>query len=499
MRSLFGGVSLRFRLTILVMSVFLMFQLVMGIGYWFISREIDNGALDRKLRERVTGIAREPLITDAVVTPEELARIRNQELATLEFEDIELDVLDRDGRSLAYEETRWPRIADRIVRHFSRTDAPFRARIPAAEGGISDIGTRMAEVSAAMVLSSLPQRRYVVMVASDAFVSRRSRMTTQSLTIGGLFGLLASAISGWVISGFAVRPLDRITRLAGSLTPENLGVSIHDDALNPEIARLSEQLEHSRQRLHNAFAAQERFLSNISHELKTPIATLLLEAQTMQRDGLPEHAADFVDVAEEEMRKLGRLIESFLVLTRVEDGGATGALRPYPANELLLDAIADCSPQAEQYGVRLVPTLADDDAGIDATVRGDPELLRTLLNNLLRNAIRFSPRNGRVHVTAQVRGKAFHVEVLDEGPGLPPEIIDHIFDRFVQSSDEVRRGRGHGLGLAIAKGIAELHGGTVVAQNHSSGGAAFLVDLPLASHAEDRPAPDLREPHPSEG
>ena len=101
------------------------------------------------------------------------------------------------------------------------------------------------------------------------------------------------------------------------------------------------------------------------------------------------------------------------------------------------------------------------------------------MNNLVRNAIRFSPRGEVVSVVGVVRGGGFEIRVRDRGEGIPKDVLGNIFDRFVRASGEARRGRGHGLGLAIAKGIAELHGGDITAANHPDGGAVFTVMLPI--------------------
>ncbi|MCA9298281.1 MAG: HAMP domain-containing histidine kinase, partial [Phycisphaerales bacterium] len=252
-----------------------------------------------------------------------------------------------------------------------------------------------------------------------------------------------------------------------------------------EIEELTAELNASRARIREAFAAQERFLSNISHEFKTPIATLLTEAQTIDRSGLGEEGLEFVELAEDEMRRLGRLVESFLTLTRVRDGAGVTKPKVCPANELVMDSVEDCASMAEQHAVRLVPELADGEDAFDAMLMGDPPLLQTMLNNLVRNAIRFSPREGRVFVTARLTDDRFEIAVRDQGPGLSADLLDHVFDRFVQSSDEVRRERGHGLGLAIAKGIAELHHGDIHVRDPDEGGAEFMVWLPLAHATPD--------------
>jgi signal transduction histidine kinase len=234
--------------------------------------------------------------------------------------------------------------------------------------------------------------------------------------------------------------------------------------------------------MRQAFEAQERFLSNISHELKTPIATLLVEAQTLDRTDMSKLGVQFVRSVEEEMRKLGKLVESFLTLTRVKDGKGLARAELVPINELVLDSVSYCSPMARQYAVKLKPELAASDDDVDAAISGDPELLRTMLDNLVRNAIRFSPESGSVIIISAVRGTEAVFEVRDQGSGLPPAMLNNAFDRFVQAPEEQKQGRGHGLGLTIAQAVAELHGGKITVRNVAEGGACFTLRLPLRGH-----------------
>jgi len=138
---------------------------------------------------------------------------------------------------------------------------------------------------------------------------------------------------------------------------------------------------------------------------------------------------------------------------------------------------------ARQYAINLKPWI-DDTEDNDAAIAGDLDLLRTMLDNLIRNAIRFSPPEATVEVIATIADNTFRVAVRDQGPGLPNSMLANAFDRFVQAPDETRKGRGHGLGLAIAQGVAELHKGSINVRNLPDGGAEFLATLPLATPGE---------------
>ncbi|MCA9291319.1 MAG: HAMP domain-containing histidine kinase, partial [Phycisphaerales bacterium] len=310
-------------------------------------------------------------------------------------------------------------------------------------------------------------------------------LASRLVLVGLPIGLIAAAAAGWFIAGIAVSPLQSLNRFARELTPESLSQSVTLDEGGAEVERLQSELNAARERIVSGFRGQERFLSNVSHELKTPIATILTEAQTLRGlDAASVEIREFVESAKTEMQRLGRIIDSFLLLTRVRGG------RPVQVssslclvNEFIMESVASCAGLAETYHVEMRPRLLDDWDGITLSVVGVADLLQAMLDNLIRNAIRFSPSGGRVEIAAEYDDERVRIDVCDDGPGIPEEIIDRIFDRFAQAQSEERRGRGHGLGLEIAQGIAEMHGGVIMAANRDEGGCCFTVMLPRSMAA----------------
>lgn len=483
-------ISLRMRLTLWVIAIFLFFEAAAGAAFWSWQHATIRNFYEERLLERGRSVASEVRSRLPGLSRIELLRIAQREMGFLQFERFEVDVIDHDGQSLVMQETRWPRTSAAVARQAIESRAPRRSPLLDEDDTFTLPDGHTAEVLAIPIVSDSGLDAAVVLVTSDAFVVRQTALVTRVLVLGGLLGAIASAASGWFIAGIAVEPIRRLSSVAGQLRPETIDRELVVESSNSEITELTAQLDAARARIRTAFAMQERFLSNISHEIKTPIATILTEAQTIDRSRLSDQALEFVETTEDEMRKLGKLIESFLTLTRVRDGGGLERLKTYLANELVMDAVEDCASMAEQYAVRLQTSLAEEEEAASACVVGDPNLLRTMLNNLIRNAIRFTPREGRVTVNAYLSNSSFHVAVRDQGPGLAPEVLSKIFDRFVQSAEEIRRERGHGLGLAIAKGIAELHHGDIVARNLPDTGAEFEVQLPLADpHPQDDESP----------
>ena len=491
--------TLRARLTIWVVSIFVLIQVVTGLGFWLYQRSADRGLFNDRLVKRSMLIASRIRDEYDFLDEESLDALVQRTLDPLEFGRFQVDVVDAQGVSLLRRETRWPVIGRQIVAQIDRAQGYALRAVPDAPAGFES--TEITKVFAIGV--SVPQipNAYLVVVTTDTFYARQTALILRILLVGGLFGTFASMVSGWIIAGVAVEPLRRLAGIADKLVPTTVKHASDEPMLDqveetPEIQQLANELHAAKVRIREAFAAQERFLSNISHEIKTPIATLQLEAQTLDRKRLPPEGREFIESAEDEMRKLGRLVESFLTLTRVRDGQGEATPHRCGANELVMESLEDCVLMAEQHSVRLDVQLADSEEALDATVAGDPELLRTMINNLVRNAIRFTPRNGRVRVLATVRDAKFCIAVRDEGPGLPPELLEEVFNRFVQSSDETRRKRGHGLGLAIAQGIAELHGGQIRVRNLDPKGAEFTAELPLLTPDATEPADPAPNPEP---
>ncbi|MBK7406124.1 MAG: HAMP domain-containing histidine kinase [Phycisphaerales bacterium] len=157
--------------------------------------------------------------------------------------------------------------------------------------------------------------------------------------------------------------------------------------------------------------------------------------------------------------------------------------------DLLIDAVAECGREARRKNIHLIPTIGDPGPEIDdLELRGDPDLLRTMVVNLLRNAISFSPSGENIDVRAALDGDFAEISVRDRGPGVPEEMLELIFDRFFQAPSTGPRRSGSGLGLAIARSVASLHGGAVRVENCPDRGAAFTVRLPLAGREPEKPA-----------
>ncbi|UYV14085.1 MAG: HAMP domain-containing histidine kinase [Phycisphaera sp.] len=310
-------------------------------------------------------------------------------------------------------------------------------------------------------------KRYILAVPMEE-ANAPLRTITMALVVLLPAGIVASGVSAWYVAGLAVRPIRQVQHFAEELSAENVGGSLQIADKSPELESLQEELGLAMRRISAGYDAQARFLANISHEIKTPIAVVRTEGEVLLA-GTPsdEDWRGFAHNTVEEMDRLGRMVESFLLLTRIRQGKSTVQAQRHAANDVLMETVGHCHAMARQYSVRLEPILYQDEA--DLQVEGNLDLLTTALGNLVRNAIRFSPRDLAIKISCGVRGKRVIFRVRDYGPGVPPEVLEHLFEPFTQGNSERQLGRGTGLGLQIAHGIAELHDGEVRVRNLNQG------------------------------
>ncbi len=291
-------------------------------------------------------------------------------------------------------------------------------------------------------------------------------------------GSLAALLASWVIARRAVTPIHRLSRAVQEIAPSSLGEPLRVRTTDSEIARLENELDSALQRVQEAFKAQEQVIGNVSHEIKTPIAVLVTEAQVAklgQRNLDKSYA--FIDKAERELKRLASLVESFLSLARMDMN------KNRPPNVVLVDdvvrhCVQHCKEIADQNRVHVRANLARPEASPDPFVSGDPALLQVMVDNLIRNAIRHSPRDAAVDVDVQTPDDVVQIAVRDRGPGIPDEYLTKVFERGVRLQEEGSSGTG--LGLSIAHNVAQFHGGDIAARKNEAGGCSFVVTLPLA-------------------
>ena len=243
-----------------------------------------------------------------------------------------------------------------------------------------------------------------------------------------------------------------------------------------------------------AARSKDDFLATLSHELRTPLNAILGWAQILQRSGAlrAEDLKRGTDAIERNARAQVHLIDELLDLSRIMAGRVTLDVQPLMPVDIVLGVVESVEPAARAKGVRLERIL-DPQAG---PVSGDPVRLQQIVSNLLGNATKFTPKGGRVQVLLERVNSHIELTVSDTGIGIAPGFLPQVFDRFSQEDSSASRTHGGlGLGLAIAKQLVELHGGTLRAKSAGEGrGASFVVNLPLIVAATGRREPNHFHP-----
>jgi len=311
----------------------------------------------------------------------------------------------------------------------------------------------------------------------DQSVRRLSRVVLVSVPAA----LAIAGIVSWLLAGRALAPIQRVARAADEIRADRFTGRIALPKGRDEVANMIARLNLMFDRLSNSFLSQERFIADAAHELKTPLAVLLGQAQLLlKQDPSPEEYTRFVTNVQDEVRMLAQTVDSLLTLARAEAGIPLKDIGEVYVNEMVMDAVQRCNAAASQREVQLVPVLAMPGNDVtESVVRGDGGLLQLMVANLIRNAIRYSPAGETIDVVVRLDGSRLAIAVRDRGPGIPAEYLDRVFDRFFRAPDPRSSFKGVGLGLTIVRGVARLHGGDVTVVNCRDGGCEFTVHLPL--------------------
>ena len=317
----------------------------------------------------------------------------------------------------------------------------------------------------------------VIQVAQDMAVRRRMAGALALRTIGpiALMAPLLMLVVWWVVSQ-SLAPVARVRTQVAARQADDLS-PVSEAGLPDEVRPLVQELNLLFERVRHAFDAQKHFVADAAHELRSPLAALKLQVQGLQRAGDDATRELAVQRLAAGIDRATRLVEQMLALARHEASMAGGArTEPVDLAEVARLAISDAVAAAQARRIDI--GIAQADA---ATVAGQLEPLRTLLRNLLDNAVKYTPEGGRVDVRIVRRDNGTDLVVEDNGPGLPAEERERVLDRFYRSGEP--QAPGSGLGLAIVKSIATLHGANVtLSQSPTLGGLQVTVHFkPLAA------------------
>jgi signal transduction histidine kinase len=297
----------------------------------------------------------------------------------------------------------------------------------------------------------------------DSVVELRN---TLAATVPAVVVLLIVVV--WIVVGRTLRPVDEIRSRVAAIGMAELDRRVPVPDTGDEIARLAETMNNMLARLQHAVVQQQRFVADASHELRTPLTRMRTELEVDERNPERADAAATRRSQLDEIAGLQRLIEDLLTLARSDAGAIETRRDPVDLDDIVLEEARSATWSGSSFDVGQVSA---------AQVRGDAEALRRVVRNLFDNARQHAKT--RVTIGLAERDGSAVLTVDDDGPGVPPERRDDIFDRFARL-DESRTGGTHaGLGLAIVADIVTRHGGRVAVDGAPSGGARFVVTLPI--------------------
>lgn len=315
----------------------------------------------------------------------------------------------------------------------------------------------------------------------------KRRRWSPILTSYGLSLLIAlSLLVVWVI--YVLRSGSRLSEMAGrvGVTSGNfpwivlvLGCALFFLLIAGVTVQLAQNLAERRYS-----RKQEEFISNITHEMKSPLAAIRLHAQTLEQEGLSEtERKRSLSFILQQSERMGRLVDNVLESSRLTARRQHLELEPVHLPAFLAGYFEEAEARAESQSVDLHTTIHTD-----AHVLADEDALHRVLDNLIDNALRYTDRGGQVRCRVTDWGEAVRLEVQDDGVGIPKKELTKIFDRFYQAARATRgRRQGSGLGLAIVSGLVREMGGTVTAHSQEGRpGTRFVIELPRLSGAELR-------------
>jgi len=453
--------SLRTRLTLWYTLALLLGLLLFGANVLWQMHRIGIRRVDRELEALIATLGN--VMQEEFKEGDDLAKAAAEATAQVTAPGRALAILDAGGRVVA---SRWSGLDPRDVLRQGAVGLGVRT---------TDEGRGAWRVHTGP--HSFGDFKLVLLVASPVFdMSREQHEVQEAMLVGIPIVLLLAGAGGLWLASIGLHPITDMARRAASIPPtglEDLGQTQRTD----ELGQLATAFNGLVARLRAALQTQRQFMADASHELRTPVSVVRATSDVMlsreHRDEVEYREA--IAIVGGQARRLGRLVEDMLVLARADAGGY-----PLQPVDLYLDeVVADCRRAVDVLATERGVTIRSS-GGPDISFRGDEDLLRRLVLNVLQNAVQHTPSGGSVAVDIERDRQDVKIRVTDEGHGIPPDDQRRIFDRFVQL-DPARRGQGTGLGLPIARWIAEAHRGTLVLERSGPQGTTFCVSLPVSS------------------
>ncbi len=455
-------ISVSLQLTVWFSTIFLLGFIVFGVSMWLDLAYFTSSGRSRTLARRASRLV--DLLRSSVHASDGQRAYRFSEFADATPEGNLIQLLDaRGGRLLPIapdpSDFPWPNAAgltgNRTV-EVVYLDRPYRIlENPVVVGG----------------------QPYVILVGGNLEDNRQlmARFGTGLKTaIPAL--LVVSALAGYLLGRRVLRPIDRLTVAVRSITIGNLSRRLPIDQTGDEIARLAETCNAMLARLEDAVGRINRFTADASHELRSPISFIRGVAEySLRSPNLSAEVREGLAEIHTESVEASRLLEDMLTLARADAGHSDLMFEPVDLAELVREMCEKVRPLAELKQQELLVHGAQH----GAEIRGDRSRVRRLVWILLDNAVKYTPRRGRIETVLDRSREAARFSIRDSGVGIAPALLPHVFERFFRADPSRSQVEGTGLGLAIAKWIADAHHATLSVASIEGEGSTFSVEFPL--------------------
>jgi heavy metal sensor kinase len=378
----------------------------------------------------------------------------------------------------------------------SKGEAPRLDDIPlttAEKPSLLSIGNyRMAQ----RVIDKQGVPAYTIRVgASLTTVDADVATVTRLMTVAGMVILFVAPVLGYWLAGRATRPLARIITTAARLRPSHMDERLPIRGTLDELDQLSLTINHFLDQLHDYLERNREFVANAAHELRSPLAAVQSSVEvTLNSDRTVAEYQDLLGEIADQCEQLRVLVNQLLLLAETDAARFPVEKRPVRIDRLLEKSVEMFRGAAEERGIGISTNLPGE-----ITILGDGDRLRQVVNNLIDNSLKFTPRGGQVLITLRrdPLDNQLVMKVADTGIGISTTDLPHVFERFYRGDKSRQREElthGNGLGLSICQAIVAAHGGTIRVESSRGRGTTFTVELPVSSaNSDDRidaPRPD---------
>jgi heavy metal sensor kinase len=458
--------SLRARLTLWYSAVMVLALTTFSIGVMWLHARWGRAQFDSELASLGAAVSR--------VMQEELSESGNLQKAVSETRT-SMDVpgrataiLDLHGRPMSaqwhgfpYDSTMWP------------ADVLARPRF-------TSLTERGKAWRMLMRRESSSAGDYVILVAGTLDqLGRQQYLLARVLLVATPLIVLVTACMSWWVASSALRPMTMMAAQAEAITVRTADWRLDAPTVTDELGQLARAFNRLLGRLAAASQQQRQFMADASHELRTPVSVIQTAAEvTLERQVREDwEYREALTIVNEQSSRLSRMVEDMFVLARADAGGYRLTKRLLYVDEIVAECVRAVSVVAATRDIQLTTALESD-----VSVNGDDGLLRQLVTNLLDNAVQYTPPGGSVTVSVSSDAGSAAITVSDTGPGIPPADRARVFERFVRLDPARSATSGAGLGLPIARWIAERHEGTLTVEQSTAGGCLFVVRLPAKQH-----------------